>query len=269
MSCVTLWGVVFWAGGTRALPASVCVACASVLSYVSYIAAHDAAHGGMSRHRWLNGCVGRCCLLLLSPLFSFSAFRYLHLQHHAATNDPSRDPDMWASSSRPWSLPLRFASLDLAYYVFYFRRLRQRPTREVVETLATAALAVLGLGIALRGGWGWNVLLFWILPGRVAMFVLAWLLDYLPHQPHRIRQRDDAFRATRIRVGMEAWLSPIMLWQNYHLVHHLYPRAPFWLMVRLWRAHERWHLQQGPVMVSVSGKPLNEAEYRRRRGLAE
>jgi fatty acid desaturase len=265
VACAVLWAISFWAGSVRALPAGVCLGGASVLAYVSYIAMHDAAHGGVSRRRWVNGAIGRLCLLPLSPLLSFPAFRYLHLLHHAATNEPSRDPDLWASSARRWSLPLRFASMDLGYYAFYLRRLRQRPPREVAETLGTVVVAMLGLGLALRAGWGWNVLVFWILPGRIAMFVLAWLLDYLPHHPHLIRQRDHAYRATRIRVGMEAWLSPLMLWQNYHLVHHLYPRAPFWMTVRIWRENERWHLQQGPVLVSVSGKPLDEHDYWRLR----
>src|SRR5688500_17377122 len=82
VSCAMLWGLSFWAGSVRALPAGVCLGGASVLAYVSYIAMHDAAHGGVSRRRWVNGAIGRLCLLPLSPLLSFPAFRYLHVLHH-------------------------------------------------------------------------------------------------------------------------------------------------------------------------------------------
>lgn len=269
LTCVTLWGLAVWAGSTGTWPAGACIALASVLAYVSYIAMHDAAHGGVARQRWINGVVGRLCLLPLSPLLSFPAFRYLHLQHHAATNELARDPDMWASSRRWWSLPFRFASMDVAYAAFYLRRLRRRPRWERREALATLIAAGLGLGLATRAGWGPQLLLFWFVPGRIAMVVLAWVLDYLPHHPHDILQRDEPYRATRIRVGMEAWLSPLTLWQNYHLVHHLYPRAPFWMTVRIWRERERWHLDQGPVLVSVLGKPLSQREYRVLRELVD
>jgi fatty acid desaturase len=52
-----------------------------------------------------------------------------------------------------------------------------------------------------------------------------------------------------------------MLWQNYHLVHHLYPKEPFWLTVELWRKNERWHLEQSPCLVDVWGRALSTRQY--------
>ena len=31
---------------------------------------------------------------------------------------------------------------------------------------------------------------------------------------------------TRVRVGLEWLMTPMMLFQNYHLVHHLHPAVP-------------------------------------------
>lgn len=38
----------------------------------------------------------------------------------------------------------------------------------------------------------------------------------------------NPFQATTIRRGWEWLLTPLMVYQNYHLIHHLYPTIPFY-----------------------------------------
>jgi ring-1,2-phenylacetyl-CoA epoxidase subunit PaaE len=233
----------------------------TICAYFIYITVHDAAHGAVARSHAVNDWLGRLCILPLTPFIAFSAFRYLHLQHHRATNEPERDPDYWATGARWWSLAFRFATFDLAYWVFYLEQLRQRPQREIIESITSVAVNVAVVAGLFALGIGREVLLFWILPGRLAIAVLVWVLAYLPHRPHEVMQKDDPFRATNIRFGMERWLSPLMLFQNYHLVHHLYPKEPFFLTVELWREKERFHLEQNPYLVDVRGRPGSVAQY--------
>jgi fatty acid desaturase len=255
------WGAQFWLGVQGYWPAWAVVVGNMLCAYTIYITVHDAAHGAFAKARWANEWLGRVWILALTPFIAFSAYRYLHLQHHRATNEPQADPDMWASGERWWTLAFKFATIDLAYWAFYLRRLPTRPRKEVVEAVLSLGVSI-GMVAALWAfGLGREVLLFWILPGRLAIFFLAWLFDYMPHRPHGVAQKENAYQATNIRVGAERWLSPLLLWQNYHLVHHLYPREPFYLTVDLWREKERWHLDQSPLLVDVWGRPLSAQAY--------
>jgi fatty acid desaturase len=83
-------------------------------------------------------------------------------------------------------------------------------------------------------GYGLEALACWILPARVAMLLLAFSFDYLPHRPHKITADEDRFRATH--VFPNPLLTPLLLFQNYHLIHHLYPAVPFYRYGRIWRA---------------------------------
>ena len=76
--------------------------------------------------------------------------------------------------------------------------------------------------------------LIYLIPERAAMFVLAWWFDWLPHHDLEDTQRENRYRATRNRVGMEWLYTPLMLSQNYHLVHHLYPSVSFCRCLRTW-----------------------------------
>jgi fatty acid desaturase len=260
-----LWAAQFSLGAAGIWPAWAALMGNTICAYILFTPMHDACHGSVGRSRRVNDWVGRISGALMNPLLAFAAFRYLHLQHHRSTNECGNDPDLWASGSRWWQIAARCATIDVAYWIFYVRRAAQRPGREVVENWISLALQLGVLVGMIALGFLGEVLLFWILPGRIAIFVLAWLFDYLPHQPHQVLQKDDRFRATNIRVGMERWLSPIMLWQNYHLVHHLYPKEPFWKAVELWRSKESWHLEQSPSMVDVWGRPLSVQQYARLR----
>jgi fatty acid desaturase len=164
----------------------------------------------------------------------FPAFRLVHLTHHRHTNDPIRDPDMWSGGGSPWTWPLRWATQDLYYYAYYFRHRAERPRKEVaavvlgVVTLASLLVTLVALGH------GTSVLLFWVLPARLAIVLLALAFDFIPHHPHDVLQADDPLRASSILE--KRWLTPFMLGQNYHLIHHLYPGIPFYGYGTAWWA---------------------------------
>jgi fatty acid desaturase len=37
-----------------------------------------------------------------------------------------------------------------------------------------------------------------------------------------------------MRMGWEWLLTPLLVYQNYHLIHHLYPTVPFYKMHKVW-----------------------------------
>jgi ring-1,2-phenylacetyl-CoA epoxidase subunit PaaE len=104
-----------------------------------------------------------------------------------------------------------------------------------------------------------------LVPSRLTILFLAWAFDYLPH--HRLHKtpREDRLKTTRNRVGWEWLLSPTLLYQNYHLVHHLHPVIPFYRYLAVWRRNEDAYLAGEPALSTVRGRPLTVEEYRRLR----
>ena len=103
----------------------------------------------------------------------------------------------------------------------------------------------------------------YLIPERIAMFVLAWWFDWLPHHGLEETQSENRYRATRNRVGMEWLFTPLMLSQNYHLVHHLHPSVPFYRYVKTWRRNEEAYLERDAAISTVFGNTLNPDEFRR------
>jgi ring-1,2-phenylacetyl-CoA epoxidase subunit PaaE len=192
------------------------------------------------------------------------------MQHHRFTNhEDGRDPDHYASCGPGWQAPLRWMTMDLAYVRWYIARLSQRPRTELVEFAVTLlAFAAVIAGLVLSGNFLIVGLACWLIPSRLAGFALGWSFDYLPHHGLKDRPTDDRFKTTRNRIGFERLLSPLMLYQNYHLVHHLHPVIPFYRYIAVWRQSEEDYLSRDPVLCTLGGRPLSPEEYRALRELS-
>jgi ring-1,2-phenylacetyl-CoA epoxidase subunit PaaE len=150
---------------------------------------------------------------------------------------------------------------DLRYYAFYIPKMSQRPRAEMVENVLGIVFFLVAVGGLVFAGFGREVLLFWFLPGRIAIVMLVLAFSVLPHVPHEVTQKENKYRATNLRVGFEWLLSPLLLNQNYHLVHHLYPFVPFYRYLAVWRAKERFHQAQNPVILpAFSNKEITSSQ---------
>lgn len=239
--------------GVFSLGLAVCIN--AVASYAAFTVGHDASHNALSTNRRLNDWCGRLSTLLLSPIPFFRMFRYIHMQHHRFTNDDEQDPDFYCGRGSKWTLPLRWITLDLNYFAIYLRPavFRQRPWPERRELLIAAVFGLALTAGMIALGWGYEFLVLYILPTRIAIAFLALTFDFLPHYPHAVRGVDDPYRATSNRVGWEWLLTPVLLSQNYHLVHHLYPTVPFYRYRAIWRAKEEFHRSHSPAQVAAFG----------------
>ncbi|CAM5734605.1 Flavohemoprotein [Mycolicibacterium aubagnense] len=61
---------------------------------------------------------------------------------------------------------------------------------------------------------------------------------------------------------MEWLYTPLMLSQNYHLVHHLHPSVPFYRYTKTWRRNEEAYLDRGAAISTVFGQELNSDQFR-------
>jgi ring-1,2-phenylacetyl-CoA epoxidase subunit PaaE len=253
------------------VPAPLAIAVTAIAAYLLFTVSHDAAHHSASAHDALNLWVGRIATPFFAPQASFAVWRFIHMQHHRFTNhsDDGKDPDAYTMRGPRWQRPLRWATIDLAYIGFYLKHIGSRPRAEKQEYAVQMLLLVAAVSAAIATGHGVDMLLFVLLPQRLGIVWLAFAFDYLPHHGLHHRPTEDKLKTTRNRIGGERLLSPLMLYQNYHLVHHLHPLVPFYRYIAVWRRNEDAYLQGDPALSTVRGRPLTADEYRRLRHLAE
>lgn len=177
---------------------------------------HDACHRAAHKNKIINATLGHISALILG--FAFPVFTRVHLQHHAHVNDPKNDPDHFVSTWGPlWLIAPRF----FYHEVFFFQRKLWRKY-ELLEWFLSRLflLGIVGLGI--KFGFIGFVMNYWFVPALVVGIALGLFFDYLPHRPFEER---DRWKNARI------YASPILNWlilgQNYHLVHHLWPSIPW------------------------------------------
>lgn len=215
-------------------------------------AIHQNFHGKNERFRWLNGVFGT---VLMFPFFhSYTMHKYVHLQHHAYTNNREKDPDAWMAVDGAGSILARAFTLVFYYFVYTVRMKLKEPhsgpflRRAAVETLAPVAL---GAALAATGR-GWAVLIAWIVPALVSVAILGVILDWLVHHPHEGKRRIDTTRIFAAPPGLAGKaLTWAYLFQNYHLIHHLFPRAPFYAYERVFQRGETALRNEGATIIHL------------------
>lgn len=232
----------------------------AVFIYQAFTVTHDATHNSLSLNKTINNTLGQITTFILSPVLSFRVMRFVHMQHHRFANDPKKDPDHWVATGSPWTFPFRWLVLDLSYPFYYLRSgvWKIRPKSETQSQVIALVFGVLTFVALYQAGLFIDALLLWLLPARIAIFFLAMAFDFLPHYPHAASAQENQYQASNNRVGFEWLLTPILLGQNYHLVHHLYPTVPFYRYIRVWRAKEKTHLQHSPLTVKAFNLSPNQ-----------
>jgi beta-carotene hydroxylase len=205
---------------TEAWPLWSIVGLHAVALYVIFTPLHESMHGiahaDPARNLWI-GRIAGACLTISRPMF-----RAVHYEHHSHTNDPARDPDFIVARAPRWLLPLWCAAIVVEYRrKFYGHRLWRSPAGRREAVAYDVALAAL-LAIAVVTGHGPAVLVLWVIPALLALLMLAFLFDFLPHYPYDTRQ---TYLDTRVYGGSIA--NVLLLGQNQHLIHHLWTTIPW------------------------------------------
>jgi ferredoxin-NADP reductase/fatty acid desaturase len=242
----------------------------AAVTFLMFSVLHEATHHAISTDTRLNNAFGHLSQPFVAAYTTFPLMQFIHIEHHRNTNEPkASDPDAWTSEGPWWQLPFRWATIDVWYMAFYLRRLRERPWVEVVVTLGTFMSVAVVFGAIAATGHLYELVVLYLVPQRIGLTILAWWFDYLPHHGLTATQRENKYRATRVRVGGEAWLTPLFVYQNYHLVHHLHPSVPFYRYVRAWRRNETAYLDRDAAISTWFGRSLTTEEYRTWRRLTD
>lgn len=224
------------AGGHLPLPVGALLMV--VLTYASYTVLHDAVHGSINGKnqslRWVNEALGymAACIMMI-PL---TAHRHEHLTHHRNTNDPDGDPDFVVAdmARSPFHAVRAAVRVVFAQYQFYFANrwhtaAKGQNLRFCLEIGAALGLRLLFLA---KGYWAIGLVLF-IAGGVGGVMLLMFLFAYIVHRPH---SAVGPYVDTSTIIVPGIWSTPVTwLWgyQNYHSIHHLFPRVPFYRYKKL------------------------------------
>ncbi len=195
-----------------------CCFLANVLAlHLSGTVIHDASHNSAHSNPILNAVLGHGSALMLG--FAFPVFTRVHLQHHAHVNDPENDPDHFVSTGGPlWLIAARF----FYHEIFFFKRRLWRKY-ELLEWFLSRLFVVVLIMLGIHYGFIGYIMNFWFVPALVVGIALGLFFDYLPHRP--FKERD---RWKNARVYPSPIVNLLILGQNYHLVHHLWPSIPWY-----------------------------------------
>ena len=73
-----------------------------------------------------------------------------------------------------------------------------------------------------------------------------------PHCPAQISAKEDKYKETTIRLAKEWLLTPLMVYQNYHL----YPSVPFYKYIKVWNLWRDALMQKKPaVQIGLKLRP--------------
>jgi beta-carotene hydroxylase len=214
---------------TGALPAWATIAVNAVALYVIFTPLHEAMHGVAHEVRWINATIGRLAGLALTV--TLPLFRGVHFEHHSHTNDPARDPDVGVARRPRWLLPVWCMLIPFEYRLAFYGRRLWRSRGQLVEALAVDALVNGVLLATLTTTRAATLAVVWLAPAAIAVVVLAFAFDFLPHYPYDRRER---YFDTRIYPG--AVLNAVLLGQNHHLIHHLWTTIPWFRYQRVFGA---------------------------------
>lgn len=195
---------------------------------------HEAVHGTLSRNKAVNAVMGALCAW---PVWqNYSAYRVLHLEHHADLGG-EHDPDHYENYTR-WSwgvFCLNWARLLVGYPVYitaipilgWLHGSRKARAGIAVEVAGCVVLSVLAWKL-LPAGW---LLHLWLGP----MLFINTMVNIRGMSQHTLLEHsDDEILGTRsILTGPVVRF--FMCNENYHLEHHLFPGIPWY---RLSSAHQ-------------------------------
>lgn len=222
----------------------------SIAGYMLFTPTHDAIHRAASRHEWLNELILRISTFIAVPFGKGKLFRLYHMRHHRFTNEPEQDPDHLLSCSLKL-MPL-WGIWPFLYIVYFAKDPKLTPGLKPAELIRELVIGFGFVGVV-AVFLPMQMLWLWLLPVYISFFLMCLVFMVLPHYPHAVPESENPWHASLMRLGGEWFLTPVLMYQNYHLMHHLYPTVPFYRYGKAWRSRQQYHLANNPGIVPALG----------------
>lgn len=229
-------------GLSRMPPLWACTPILAVVSYAHYTLVHESIHGNVvaspKRLAWINTVVGWIGALGMGA--GWPALQRTHLLHHSHTNT-ERDPDIAVKGTfgqllAKWLVMVPMSLLPIFAIRFInpgrYKRLGGILSPAEIAQVSAVTLFTWALLIAaVATGHVLDWLMLWFLPTRLGILILNIFFQWLPHHPF-----DSTERYHNTRISLWPGGTWLLLQQNLHLMHHLWPSVPFYNYARLFRA---------------------------------
>lgn len=220
-----------WDGWNGWMYRAVATAGAAAALNAFYLLSHEGHHHLLFRNTIVNHAanIALCVPLLHSP----SAYRVLHELHHRFLGGPG-DPDEYrnytASPRVRWALQwVRLTIGTLVYMplipVVAWRRASREERRRI--GLEYAGMTIVW-GLVFAAFPLHNLLQVWLVPGVLVGYISA----VRALAQHALTDSHDPLLASRT-VRSNRFVSFLLLNENYHLEHHLFPEVPSYHLPRL------------------------------------
>jgi len=223
--------------------------------YFLFSPIHDGLHHAISNNKKVNDFFTALSFVPVSFLMGGGAWaRMFHMQHHRHTGKPDLDPDL-EISSKGTNARWKWFIWGFQYRPYYLKYKDKLPPVKQGPFNKTRLIISLALMVWLFFSFPLEAIFLWIVPTYVGIsWMTAFVFSYLPHHVHKRREGVDPlddYQATCNIVGYEWLLSPLMQYQNYLMVHHLYPTVPFYRMVKIWYARYDKHMEHNPSEIRL------------------
>ena len=182
----------------------------------------------------------------------------MRLAHHRDTNNEELDPDHWVAVQGPFKVLWRSLTIVYWYQQYFWKHIAFHAhipgMRPLTIHIALAYLIFYSIAFGLSVfGWWREVLALWIVPHILASALIIYFFAYRTHKPHEVHER---YRDTNVFWVKGKILEPIVNWlymfQNFHLIHHLFPRIPFYLYPNAFRSLSRCWRKSAPTSTNTS-----------------
>lgn len=245
IACMALW-----ASGVFVLPGMLAWGAVVFALVLHASLSHEVLHGHPFPSRRLSEA-----LVLVNPglLIPYLRFRDTHLAHHQDANltDPYDDPETNYIDPVVWARMPRVVQTVMALNNTLAGRMLIGPVVAQVLFMRGDWQAVRGGDLQVLKGWALH------LPGVAFVLTLVWaspmpvwaylaacyasvsvlkIRTFLEHQAH------ERARGRTVIVEDRGLLAFLFLNNNFHVVHHMHPRVPWYRLPALYRANRARYL---------------------------
>jgi fatty acid desaturase len=226
---------------------------------------HDAAHGVLTKTKWLNEFLGQwlCGYPVGSDLVPY---RKYHLQHHRSTQQPN-DPDLELSAHFPITRASFRRKLirDITGQTGFQQRkaailgaIRRKQWRTLGGWALTNGII---LAACIVSGFWWLYPVLWLAPLLTWFQLITRVRNIAEHAV--VPDNDDPYRNARTTLAnpfVRAVLAPY--WVNYHVEHHLLFWVPCYRLPTMHRILKAKGITQRMEVRAGYGEVLRQATSR-------